>query len=309
MRLRLGTVYATSLLVITGLLVLPAATATTTTSTTANSACGTAAAVPIRHVVWIWMENRSNSDVMGSSKAPYLTGLAAQCLVATSAHAITHPSAPNYVGATGGVPLSKLPATDCTNCRQPGGSIFTQALSWRVYQESMTTNCRLTKDAGGLYVVRHNPVTYFTAAKAGCRIDDVPYTRLGPDLAAAPLRQFTFITPNLAHDMHDGSVSAGDTWLHEQLPAILSRPEYLDGSTLVFVMWDEGSGGSALKGTDCTSSSDWSCHVPLVVVGAGLKHASDPTPVSHYDVLATTETLLGVPVLGPGTPMTLPFAP
>jgi phospholipase C len=292
--------------VMIGLLMLLAAVAAPSPADATSGPCGSTANAPVRHVVWIWMENRSYRDIMGSTQAPYLNSLAAQCLSATQARAITHPSAPNYVAASGGVPLSKLPATDCTNCRQSGPSIFTQNVTWRAYEESMTTNCRLTKDSGGRYVVRHNPATYFTAARSRCKVDDVPYSTLASDLARGALRQLSVVTPNLDHDMHDGGVSAGDAWLAAQVPALLGRPEYQDGSTVIFILWDEGSGGGSLKGADCTTVASESCHVPLLVLRSNAPAAKLVTTINHYDVLATTEYLLGQPILGSGVPFSLP---
>jgi phosphatidylinositol-3-phosphatase len=249
------------------------------------------------------MENHSYSSVMGSGDAPYITGLAHRCLNVVHAHAISHPSGPNYVGATSGIPLSRLPHTDCTNCRQSGPSLFSQRISWRSYQESMATNCQLS--GSGSYVPRHNAATYFTAARKRCAANDVPFSRMALQLKRHGLPQFTFITPNLQHDMHNGSVAAGDRWLHKHLPPILHRREYRNGSTLVFLMWDEGNGAGDRKGADCAKSSLASCHVPLVVLGAHIRHRVYTGKVDHYDGLATTEKLLGVHLLGSGSPMRL----
>src|SRR5690349_4616970 len=66
--------------------------------------CGTRAKpAAYTHVAWIWMENRSYTSVAGSSQAPYLNSLAAQCGLATNYHNLTHPSLPNYLGATSGL--------------------------------------------------------------------------------------------------------------------------------------------------------------------------------------------------------------
>jgi hypothetical protein len=43
--------------------------------------------------------------------------------------------------------------------------------------------------------------------------------------------------------MHDGTIADGDNWLSSNLPAILGSPEYQSGSTVVFITWDEGTGG------------------------------------------------------------------
>jgi len=55
-----------------------------------------------RHVIWIWMENHSYHQVIGSEDAPFENRLARACGLATSYRAITHPTLPNYLAATGG---------------------------------------------------------------------------------------------------------------------------------------------------------------------------------------------------------------
>src|SRR5689334_3549830 len=56
-----------------------------------------------KHVIWVWMENKSYSNIIGSPDAPYENSLATSCGLATNYHNITHPSLPNYVGATSGL--------------------------------------------------------------------------------------------------------------------------------------------------------------------------------------------------------------
>ena len=65
--------------------------------------CGVTTKAPgYRHVVWIIMENRGYSDVVGSPSAPYLADLAQQCGLATNYSGVAHPSLPNYVALTSG---------------------------------------------------------------------------------------------------------------------------------------------------------------------------------------------------------------
>src|SRR5882724_6195743 len=65
--------------------------------------CGsrTKAAV-VKHVIWIFMENRGFDQVIGSRAAPFQNWLAARCGLASNFHAIAHPSLPNYIAATSG---------------------------------------------------------------------------------------------------------------------------------------------------------------------------------------------------------------
>lgn len=91
-------------------------------------------------------------------------------------------------------------------------------------------------------------------------------------------------------------------WLANNLPPLLNSPEYPTGSMVIFVMWDEGLGGRLLKGSDCTTSTDNSCHVPLLVISPyGTPAIAPTTQVNHYSVLKATENLLGLPELGQAT--------
>jgi len=55
----------------------------------------------ISHVMFIVMENRSYSTVVGSKKAPYLNNtLIPGCGLATNYHNYSHPSTPNYLALT-----------------------------------------------------------------------------------------------------------------------------------------------------------------------------------------------------------------
>jgi phosphatidylinositol-3-phosphatase len=272
--------------------------------------CGALAgrASHISHVIWIWEENHSYDQIIGSPAAPYLNNLAKQCGSASNYHSISHPSAPNYIAATSGLPLSQLPASDCTtNCHNGARSLFGQT-TWRAYQESMPKNCSLRNS--GSYVVRHNPPTYFDRL-ASCSTDDVPLSKLAGDLATGSLPAFAFVTPNLDHDMHNGGVQPGDAWLARQLPLILDSTAYRSGDTAIVITWDEGSGGGTLKGTNCVTSASPSCHIPAIVISPYTRPGTvDPALRSHYSLLRTTEEILGLPLLGQAataTSMRRPF--
>ncbi len=279
--------------------VAPASTAAVAPTSRAAGPCGTTKTAPAyRHVIWIWFENHSYSDIAGSSSAPYFNSIASKCGVATNYHNVTHPSLPNYVAATSGTAGLQPFYPDCTpstTCSSSGPSIFGQGEAWKAYAESMPSNCD-PSDSGD-YAARHNPPAYYTAL-TGCSANDVPYSQLATDLAGNALPAFSFITPNLTNDMHDGTIAQGDAWLSTHLPTILASPEYTSGTTAVFVTFDEGSGGQT--GEDCaTNTSDSSCHVLTIVISPSTPAGStSATAFNHYSLLATTEQLLGLPALG-----------
>ena len=247
------------------------------------------------------MENHSYGDIIGNTaQAPYLNSLAAECGLATNYHNISHPSLPNYIAATSGLSgrQIKLFDNDCRvskKCSTSAPSIFGQGETWKAYQESMPANC-YPSDSGE-YAVRHDPPPYYTTL-TGCATLDVPYSRLATDLANNALPAFSFITPNLIDDMHDGTIADGDSWLASNLPTILNSTEYQAGNTAVFITWDEGTGGKT--GEDCTANTtDPSCLVATMVISPSTPAgATSATLFNHYSLLGTAEQLLGLPALG-----------
>ena len=280
-----------------------AAPAAAATQPSASHPCGTQAKPgTYRHVIWIFMENHSYGTIIGSSQAPYINTVAKECGVVTNDHNITHPSLPNYIAATSGLSYSALHGflPDCSpggSCDTSARSIFGQGETWKSYEESMPSAC----DHGnsGQYAVRHNPAVYYTTLR-GCSSSDVPYSRLATDLARNQLPRFSFITPNLTDDMHNGTVADGSKWLSRNLPVILSSAEYRGGSTVVFITWDEGEGGHYASGEHCaTNTTDVSCRIATLVISPSTKAGTrSGTLFNHYSLLGTAEQLLGLPKLG-----------
>jgi hypothetical protein len=97
--------------------------------------------------------------------------------------------------------------------------------------------------------------------------------------------------------MHDGTVAQSDTWLSKALPKIFASPQYRNGSTVVFITWDEGEGGTATK--CATNTTDVGCHVATIVVSPSTKPGTrSATLFNHYSLLGTAEQLLHLPKLG-----------
>jgi len=255
-----------------------------------------------KHVIWIFMENQSYGTIVGSPNAEYINTVARECGLATNYHNVTHPSLPNYIAATSGLSYSSLHSflPDCGpggSCKTSAKSIFGQGESWKAYDESMPSNC--DRSNAGNYAVRHNPAVYYTTLH-GCSSSDVAFSRLSSDLSHNRLPAFSFITPNLVDDMHNGTVAGGSAWLSHHLPLILGSPEYRNGSTVVFVTWDEGEGGHYGAGEQCaTSTSDVSCHVATLVISPSTKAGTrSGTRFNHFSLLATAEQLLHLAKLG-----------
>ena len=253
-------------------------------------ACGWETKPPPRwhHVVWIWMENKSFHQVLGTASARYLTTLSRECGVATDYAAVSHPSLPNYIAATSGSTWGI--ADDGSPASHPISrpSIFSQVsdagLTWRSYEESMPSTCDLATSGG--YAVKHNPAAYYVGIRSRCRRWDLPLGTtssgsLASDLAHNRLPAFSFVTPNLCDDMHDCPVATGDAWLRRWIPRIVSSAGYQSGTTVLFITFDEGTTGAN--------------RVATIVVSPSTRPATtSATAFDHYSLLKTTEQLLGL---------------
>ena len=104
MRSKLRWLYAAAASVLMAGALAGAVTIATTAPALAAGPCGTTTTAPTyKHVIWIWFENHSSSSIIGSSQAPYFNTIANECGLATNYHNLSHPSLPNYVGATSGL--------------------------------------------------------------------------------------------------------------------------------------------------------------------------------------------------------------
>ncbi len=252
-----------------------------------------AASVPaFDHVFVIVMENHSYGEIIGSPSAPYINSLVGRGALATNYHAVSHPSLPNYLALTGGSTYGI--ASDCTTCwvsaQNVGDSLEAGGSTWKAYEESMPSPCFVGNSYP--YAQKHDPFIYFNdirTSAARCASHVVPYSQLGTDLqSSTSTPNFGFITPNMCNDMHDCSVSTGDSWLSRQVPMILGSPAFTYQHSLLAITWDE----------DDSSASN---HVATLFLGSGIVGgARSAAAYNHYSLLRTLESLRGVTTVGPG---------
>jgi phospholipase C len=166
-------------------------------------------------------------------------------------------------------------------------------ISWKSYQESISgTMCPLT--GNGLYAPKHNPMVFFDDVtnnnnpnSAYCIAHVRPYSELTTELRQNTEARYNFITPNICNDMHDScaplndAVKQGDTWLAQNIPAILNSQAYKNGG-IVFITWDEGEGGDGPIG--------------MIVLSPDAKGGgySNTIHYTHSSTLRTLEEIFGV---------------
>ena len=263
----------------------PAGTPGSTGSLVQHPCHGSGGTAAITRIVVIPFENHSYSAILGASApSSYLKTLASECGTATDFTAVHVPhSLPNYLAVTSGT-ISGITG-DCVpgpGCVSPAGSIFGQVgqYHWRLWAESMPTPCSPTNTS--LYVPRHAPAVYYTRlAGAECQHDMRP---LAGSLSLR--RSFTWITPNLIDDMHDGTPAQASAWLAQLLAGpqgLLASREYQSGHTAIFLWFDSGGRSDTVQ-----------TPIPLVVLLPGLGHRVVNHHFNDYGLLHGWEGLFGL---------------
>jgi hypothetical protein len=246
-------------------------------------------------------ENETDSAVIGSSSAPYLTKLAATYGNATNMQAgypVDCPSLAAYIlftsGNRDGICDDNPPADHPLSGDNIFQQVATAGLQWRQYAESMTSNCQRTDGAAGGYLVRHAPPPYYTSEATRCASWDVPTGtttsgQLHSDLASG-LPAYSIVTPNACDDMHGATtcstslVKRGDDWLAKWMPQIIASADFQQARLVVIITWDEGS---------ATSN-----HIPTLVLSRTTVGLRSATEFTHCSTLRSTEEVLGLPLIG-----------
>jgi acid phosphatase len=245
-----------------------------------------------RPVILIVFENKSDKDILGAAEAPYLNGLIQRGAIGTDYQAVAHPSQPNYLALFSGSPQG---ITDDRSHDLSAPTLADQieaaGRTWRVFAENLPADGCYTgeaneggPDGAGLYVRKHNPAISFTSISGSpSRCANIqPMSRFAPDAA-----DFIWVVPNMCHVMHDCAIADGDAWLRSFAGPILESPAFGPGGTgVLYITFDEGA--------DKSRSNEIVTLAIGPTVRAGVR--SDVAH-SHYSLLRTIETGLGLPCL------------
>ena len=255
----------------------------------------------IQKVMVIPEENETEGSIIGSSSAPYLTALSKTYGSATNMDAgypVSCPSLAAYILMTSGSQQGICDDLDPSVHQITGNNIFNQVagagLEWRVFAESMTSNCQGTNGGAGGYLVRHTAAPYDVTEATRCQQWQVP---LGTTTSGAlkteladGLPSYSMVVANACHEMHGAStcttglVAAGDNWLKTWLPRIMAGTDFTHNRLAIIITWDEGS-----------STSN---HIPTLVISNATRGVSSATAYTHCSNLATVEQILDLPLLG-----------
>lgn len=236
-----------------------------------------------RHVVVVMEENRSITEA--SEYMPYLKSLAVQYGQGMQVYSDSHGSWLAYGELTSGfAPFDGegdggiCTGDGCTQTITIDNLVRhfeSQDITWRGYFQTMP-NIGYLGYQYGEYVRRHNPfafysdVVYLIPEQRNMYPAD-PY--MLNDIEANRFANFTWISPDLDHDAHNGSddqqaLAAADAYLQTFLPQLLqSAPFQPGGDGVLLVTFDEGE----LSGdNDCggyPDQNDCGGHIWNVLIG------------------------------------------
>jgi len=238
------------------------------------------------HILLIIFENHSYSEIIGSSSAPYINALATDSNAAlfTNSYAIEHPSQPNYLdlfsGSNQGITDDNKPATFFTTpnlARQ----LFDASKTFISFSEDLPA-IGSDVNTSAAYARKHNPLANWVGTGTNQVSDTVnqPFILFPSASSYSSLPTVSYIIPNLNHDMHDGTIAMGDTWMHTYLDSF--RNWALTHNSLLIMTFDEDDYGTGN-------------HIATIFYGPMVKGGNYSDSINHYCVLRTIEDMYSLP--------------
>ncbi|MFD4858000.1 alkaline phosphatase family protein [Streptomyces atratus] len=231
------------------------------------------------HVVVVVMENHAYTQVIGASGAPYINNtLKAGGADLTRSFGLTHPSEPNYYmlfsGSSQGRTDDSCVIVGSLSAPNLASELIAAGKTWASYNETLPSQGS-TVCSSGDYAQTHNPWFGFSNVPTSTA---KTMKQFPADFAALP--KVSFVVPNLCSDMHDCSVSTGDTWIKNKLGAYADWAK--THNSLLVVTFDEDN---KLSGN----------RIPTVFYGQHVTPGSSSAATyNHYNVLRTLEDLAGL---------------
>jgi len=229
------------------------------------------------HVIFVWLENKGYPQIVGSSSAPYINSLIKKGTLFTNSYALTHPSYPNYVaffsGSTQGVTNDECISGTPFYSENLYTELDAAGRTFAWYSEDLPS-LGSTVCTSGDYVEKHNPVSVFANVDKSA---NKPFSAFPTDYSK--LENVVCITPNLRNDMHDGSISQGDTWLEKNLADLADW--CLTHNSIFVVYWDE-------------DNRSYDNRIPVVALGEHVKaNYKLSTKYDHYNWTKTICSMFG----------------
>lgn len=233
-------------------------------------------------IVVVIEENHALQQVLGSGAAPNLDSLAAAGAKFTGMFALTHPSQPNYLqffsGSNQNIIDNNYAAGTPFATLNLGAAIIHAGETFVGYSETMPSVGFTGHDAaGGLYARRHNPWVNWQSNSPGPNqlppSVNQPYSAFPSNYNLLP--RVSIVVPNNANNMHDGTITQGDTWIKNNILAYATWAKA--NNSLLIITFDEDNSASRNRiptlfyGANVSAgtlvSTTWTAHNLLRTIG------------------------------------------
>ncbi len=234
------------------------------------------------HIVILVEENHGYSQIIGSSSAPYINALASDGMSAsfTQMYAIEHPSQPDYLdffsGSNQGITNDNLPSSHFTTPNL-ARELINAGKTFITFSQTLPS---VGSDAfsSGKYVRKHNPLANWmgTGTNQVSSTLNQPFTAFPTNYTTLPT--VSYVVPDMDYDMHDGTISAGDTWFHNNLDGYVQWAK--THNSLFILIFDEDNGS-------------YSNRIVTIFTGQMVKSGQVSTTYNFYNLLRTIEDMYG----------------
>ena len=293
--------------------------------------------LPYNHIVIVVEENKYYGQIIPNkemssldsldlvdNKAPYINKiLKKEGANFTNMYAEEHFSEGNYFWLFSGGNqcigfVDKIPDNNTPNYPFKSNNLAAQlianGLSFKGYAESLPS-IGFKGNSNGPYVRKHVPWISFAnipngttfATSVNVRFKDFPKDTSN----FKNLPTVSIIVPNLNNDMHDGSITIGDTWLKTNLDKYYQWAK--KHNSLLILTFDESSDSSGMTGLtnpdinpdSCSDMEKNSCldkqnKIVTIFAGAHIIPGNYPEGkgINHVNILRTIEHLYGLSKAG-----------
>jgi phosphatidylinositol-3-phosphatase len=252
------------------------------------------------HVVIVVEENKDYEQIIGSAVAPYINALKTEGASFTQMYGEEHHSQGNYFwlfsGSNQGVGYFDIVPDEPITEPNLGEELFRAGRTFKGYSEDLPA-AGSTVHKAGLYARKHVPwVSFSNVPKAA----NVPWKEFPADYTTLPT--VSFVIPNLANDMHSGSIATGDAWLKQHLDGYYQWAK--QHKSLLIVTFDENNHGPTGLTDPASSDPLKRNRIATLFAGAHIKAGeyAEGKGITHVNVLRTLEAMYGLERAGTQQP-------
>ena len=272
------------------------------------------------HVVVVIYENHSYDEIVGNStEAPNFNQFANMGAVFTDAHAIEHPSQPNYLDIFSGenqqVVGDDVSSTQFTTANL-GAELMAAGKTFAAYSETLPYSMpsdRTTAVAPGTpgataygflgtsysldprlneYERKHNPASNW-------QNDTNPSANQLPSSVNQPFSAFpqgnfdalptvSIVVPNEQDDIHDGTITQGDNFLGNNLLAYAQWA--MTHNSLLVITFDEDDDEDEAETQIPDTAGN---QIPIIIIGQNVVPGNYNEAITHYNLLQTLQDFYG----------------